>query len=127
MQSRDGGYGDSPGGRQRWLLLTFSGRPRRREPGCRGLGGPAARDRTEPPGTALAGSPAELLEFAVGQVLREDSAVGALPVLLARLAGLFGCRAALAFQEDPGGDLVVLAAFPQQAGPRRSCARRSPR
>jgi PAS domain S-box-containing protein len=72
--------------------------------------------RTEPPGAALAGSPAELLEFAVGQVLREDSAVGALPVLLARLAGLFGCRAALAFQEDPGGDLAVLAAFPQQAG-----------
>ena len=76
-------------------------------------------DRAEPPGAALAGSPAELLEFAVGQVLREDSAVGALPVLLARLAGLFGCRAALAFQEDQGGDLVVLAAFPQQAGTKQ--------
>jgi signal transduction histidine kinase len=72
--------------------------------------------RTEPPGAALAGSSAELLEFAVGQVLREDSAVGALPVLLARLASLFGCRAALAFQEDTDGGLVVLAAFPQQAG-----------
>jgi PAS domain S-box-containing protein len=74
------------------------------------------QDRLDPPGAALAGSPAELLEFAVGQVLREDSAVGALPVLLARLAGLFGCRAALAFQEDASGELVVLAAFPQQAG-----------
>jgi len=84
--------------------------PRFRRPGDAG--------RTEPAGAALAGSPAELLEFAVGQVLREDSAVGALPVLLARLAGLFGCRAALAFQEDTGGDLVVLAAFPPQAGAR---------
>jgi len=85
-----------------------SGVPRFRRAGGAG--------RTEPPGAALAGSPAELLEFAVGHVLREDSAVGALPVLLARLAGLFGCRAALAFQEDAGGGLVVLAAFPQQVG-----------
>jgi PAS domain S-box-containing protein len=72
--------------------------------------------RKEPPGAALAGSPAELLEFAAGQMLREDSAAGALPVLLARLTGLFGCRAALAFQEDADGGLATLAAFPQQAG-----------
>ena len=82
-------------------------------PGFRPAGGAG---RTEPPGAALAGSPAELLEFAAGPVLREDSAVGALPVLLARLAGLFGCRAALAFQEDTDGGLATLAAFPQQAG-----------
>jgi PAS domain S-box-containing protein len=50
-------------------------------------------------------------------VLREDPAAGALPVLLARLAGLFCCRAALAFGEETDGGLVVLAAFPQQAGP----------
>jgi PAS domain S-box-containing protein len=49
-------------------------------------------------------------------MLREDSAIGALPVLLARLAGLFGCRAALALQEDTDGGLVTLAAFPQQDG-----------
>jgi PAS domain S-box-containing protein len=82
-------------------------------PRFRGAGGAG---RAEPPGAELAGSPAELLEFAAGQVLRDDSAVGALPVLLARLAGLFGCRAALAFREDTGGGLVVLAAFPQQDG-----------
>ena len=49
-------------------------------------------------------------------MLRDDSAIGALPVLLARLAGLFGCRAALALQEDTDGGLVTLAAFPQQDG-----------
>jgi PAS domain S-box-containing protein len=65
-----------------------------------------------PPGT----SPAELLEFAVGQVLRFDATVDALPVILSRLTALFGCRAALAFQEDAHGEMIVLAAYPRQAG-----------
>jgi hypothetical protein len=57
-------------------------------------------------------SPVELVELAVGQVLREDVAVEALPTILGLLAILFGCRAALAFQEDDGHELVVLAAHP---------------
>jgi hypothetical protein len=58
----------------------------------------------------------ELVEFAVGQVLREETAVDALPTILGRLAALFGCRAALAFQQDAGRELVILAAHPRQAG-----------
>jgi PAS domain S-box-containing protein len=63
-----------------------------------------------------AASPVELVEFAVGQVLREETAVDALPTILGRLAALFGCRAALAFQQDAGQELVVLAAHPRHAG-----------
>src|ERR1022692_84904 len=62
-----------------------------------------------------AASPVELVEFAVGQVLREETAVDALPTILGRLAGVFGCRAALAFQQDAGQELVILAAHPRQA------------
>jgi PAS domain S-box-containing protein len=61
-------------------------------------------------------SPVELVELAVGQVLREEAAVEALPTILGLLATLFGCRAALAFQEDDGHELVVLAAHPGPAG-----------
>jgi PAS domain S-box-containing protein len=60
-------------------------------------------------------SPVELVELAVGQVLREEAAVEALPTILGLLATLFGCRAALAFQEDDGHALVVLATHPGQA------------
>src|ERR1022692_654712 len=59
-----------------------------------------------------AASPVELVEFAVGQVLREETAVDALPTILGRLAG---CRAPLAFQQDAGQELVILAAPPRQA------------
>ena len=55
------------------------------------------------------------MEFAVGQVLREETAVDALPMILGRLAALFGCRAALAFQQDADQELVILAAHPRQA------------
>jgi PAS domain S-box-containing protein len=61
-------------------------------------------------------SVAELLELAVGQVLREDTAAEALPAILGQLAALFACRAALAFQEDADRKLVLLAAHPAQAG-----------
>jgi PAS domain S-box-containing protein len=67
------------------------------------------------PAQSLPASPAELVEFAVGQVLRDEAAVDALPAILGRLAVLFGCRAALAFQQDAGQELVVLAAYPRQA------------
>ena len=57
-------------------------------------------------------SPVELVEFAVGEVLREDSAVDALPAILGRLTAIFGCRSALALQHDADRDLVVVAAHP---------------
>src|SRR5450755_1308273 len=65
-------------------------------------------------------SPVELVELAVGQVLREEAAVEALPTILGLLATLFGCCAALAFQQDAGQQedghaLVVLATHPSQA------------
>src|SRR6266566_2918855 len=55
-------------------------------------------------------SPVDLVEFAVGQLLREDAGVGALPAILAALTALFGCRAALALQQGASGELVILAA-----------------
>jgi PAS domain S-box-containing protein len=39
-----------------------------------------------------------VLDFAVGQILRYDTALGALPAVLDRLVSVFGLRAALAFQ-----------------------------
>ena len=60
-------------------------------------------------------SPIELVEFAVSRVLRDQAAVDALPTILDLLAALFGCRAALAFQQDADQELVVLAAHPSEA------------
>src|SRR5260370_13835371 len=79
----------------------------------------SAADPAAAAGRAAA-SPVELVECAVGQVLREETAVEALPTILGRLAELFGCRAALAFQQDAGQDLVILAAHPRQAGADRA-------
>jgi hypothetical protein len=39
-----------------------------------------------------------VLDFAVAQILRDDTALGARPVVLARMVATFGLRAALAFQ-----------------------------
>jgi PAS domain S-box-containing protein len=61
-------------------------------------------------------SSVELVEFAVWQVLREEAAVDALPAALGQIATLLGCSAAIAFQEEAGQELVVLAAHPRQAG-----------
>ena len=66
-----------------------------------------------------ADSPVDLLEFAVGQVLRDEADVEALPAILGGLAGLFGCAAALALQQDAGRELVVLAAQPRYAATDR--------
>jgi PAS domain S-box-containing protein len=44
------------------------------------------------------GSAATVLDFAVGQIMRDDTALGALPAVLERLVSTFGLRAALAFQ-----------------------------
>ncbi len=65
-------------------------------------------------------SPVDLVEFAVGQLLREDAGVGALPAILAALTALFGCRAALALQQGASGELVILAAHPGQAAADRA-------
>jgi PAS domain S-box-containing protein len=58
------------------------------------------------------GSAAGLLEFAVAQILGDDTALGALPAVLERLVGAFGLRAALAFQPSGGQPATVLAAHP---------------
>jgi len=81
----------------------------------------ALRGFSSASGTATAArwtatSPVGLVELAVGEVLREEAAVDALPTILGLLAALFGCRAAIAFQEDARGELVVLAAHPPGAG-----------
>src|SRR6266567_8088548 len=74
-----------------------------------------ARTASRPPA-----SPVDLVEFTVGQVLRDDGGVGALPAILAALTALFGCRAALALQQGAGGELVILAAHPGQAAADRA-------
>ena len=61
------------------------------------------------------GSAADLLEFAVAQVMRDGGALGALPAVLERFVATFGLRAALAFQPSAGPPATVLAAHP--AGP----------
>ncbi len=65
-------------------------------------------------------SPVDLVEFTVGQVLRDDAGVGALPAILGALTALFGCRAALALQQGAGEELVILAAHPGQAAADRA-------
>jgi PAS domain S-box-containing protein len=47
-------------------------------------------------------SAAAVLDFAVAQILRDDTALGALPAVLARLATMSGVRAAVAFQPTTG-------------------------
>jgi PAS domain S-box-containing protein len=65
-----------------------------------------------------AGSAAAVLDFAVAQILRDDTALGALPAVLERLAATFGLRAVLAFQPSAGQPATVLAAHPADvAGP----------
>src|SRR5580658_5346079 len=62
-----------------------------------------------------AGSATEVLDFAVAQILRDDTALGALPAVLERLVAAFGLRAALAFQPAAGQPATVLAAHPADA------------
>jgi PAS domain S-box-containing protein len=58
----------------------------------------APRARANPDLVATGGSAAAVLDFAVAQIMRDDTALGALPAVLARLVSAFGLRAALAFQ-----------------------------
>jgi signal transduction histidine kinase len=86
----------------------------------------APRARANPDLVATGGSAAAVLDFAVAQIMRDDTALGALPAVLARLVSAFGLRAALAFQPattavgqpggQPGGQRpAVLAMYPPDA------------
>lgn len=55
---------------------------------------------------------ANVLDFAVSQVLRDEPATDPVPAVLARLVAGFGLRAAIAFQPSANGDSTVLAAYP---------------
>jgi signal transduction histidine kinase len=69
--------------------------------------------------TREGGSAAAVLDFAVAQILGDDTALGALPAVLARLVDAFGLRAALAFQPAAplaaGQPPTVLAVHPPGA------------
>ncbi len=65
------------------------------------MGAPRARSVPDP--VTKGGSAATVLDFAVGQIMRDDTTLGALPAVLARLVSAFGLRAALAFQPSAGG------------------------
>ena len=79
------------------------------------------------------GSAAAVLDFAVAQILGDDTALGALPAVLARMVDAFGLRAALAFQpsggQPSGGqpsvgtDPAVLAVHPPGAADQALLAR----
>ncbi len=61
---------------------------------------------------ARSDSAAALLDFAATELLRDDTALGALPEVLARLTALANARAALAFQPAVGQPPAVLAMHP---------------
>src|SRR6266516_6756928 len=74
------------------------------------------------------GSAAAVLDFAVAQILGDDTALGALPAVLARMAAAFGLRAALAFQPSggqpsAGTEPTLLAAHPPGAADHALLAR----
>ena len=84
------------------------------------MGAPRARAGPDLVGSRVragghTGSAAAVLDFAVGQILRDDTALGALPTVLERLAEAFGLRAALAFQPSAAQPARVLAAYPPGA------------
>src|SRR5438045_726729 len=82
----------------------------------------APRARTVPDPVTKSGSAAAVLDFDVGQILRDDTALGALPAVLGRLVSTFGLRAAVAFQPaaqpttgaagQPASEPTVLAMYP---------------
>jgi signal transduction histidine kinase len=69
------------------------------------------------------GSAAAVLDFAVAQILGDDTALGALPAVLDRMVAAFGLRAALAFQPAGGKDPAVLAVHPPGAADQALLAR----
>jgi PAS domain S-box-containing protein len=79
------------------------------------MGGPRGSRALVPHRVRPAGSAAAVLDFAVTQILRDDTALGALPAVLERLVAAFGLRAALAFQPSAQQPAVLLAAYPADA------------
>ncbi len=85
------------------------------------MGAPRARAGSdlETNVTRQGGSATAVLDFAVAAILRDDTALGALPAVLARLVTAFGLRAALAFQPSvqlaTGQPPSVLAMYPPGA------------
>jgi signal transduction histidine kinase len=78
----------------------------------------APRARSNPDLVVTGGSAAAVLDFAVAQILRDDTALGALAAVLARLVSAFGLRAALAFQppaQPESQGPAVLAMHPPDA------------
>jgi PAS domain S-box-containing protein len=69
------------------------------------------------------GSAAAVLDFAVTQILGDDTALGALPAVLARIVDAFGLRGALAFQPSAGQEPTVLALHPPGAADQALLAR----
>src|ERR1035441_2488841 len=61
-------------------------------------------------------SAAAVLDFAAAQILRDDTALGALPAVLARLVTMSGVRAAVAFQPTGGQPTGGQPAGDQPAG-----------
>jgi len=56
-----------------------------------------------------------ILDFAVAKILRDDTALGALPAVLARLVTISGVQAAVAFQPSAGQPAAILAMDPRGA------------
>ena len=81
------------------------------------MGAPRARAGPDlvTSGTRPGGSAAAVLDFAVAQILGDDTALGALPAVLGRLADTFGLQAALAFQPSAAQSPTVLAVHPRGA------------
>src|SRR6185437_10442511 len=72
------------------------------------MGAPRARAVPDP--VTKSGSAATVLDFAVGQILRDDTALGALPAVLGRLVSTFGLRAAVAMQTAAGAAVAMQTA-----------------
>ena len=81
------------------------------------MGAPRARGAPDlvTGGRRPGGSAAAVIDFAVAQILRDDTALGALPAVLGRLADAFGLRAALAFQPSSAQSPTVLGVHPPGA------------
>jgi PAS domain S-box-containing protein len=79
--------------------------------------GSRAESALIPDRTRRSGQAAAVLDFAVAQILRDDTALGALPAVLERMVTAFGLRAALAFQPAAGQPPAVLAAYPGGTDP----------
>jgi PAS domain S-box-containing protein len=79
------------------------------------MGAPRARAEPDLGRIRQDRSAAAALDFAVAQILRDDTTLGALPAVLARMVTMSGVRAAVAFQPSGGPSARVLAMHPPGA------------